>query len=386
VKLFDSSLYLLKGKMVILVDGLKNPKEGRKMPGVKSLHQESESNSKPTYIMGHYFECFSLLVGRCAHYFAVPLASRIHGGVLFSKAEENITLIDRLISFISSTFQRPFYMVADAYYAVKKLMIALKGQSHFLITRMRTNAVAWEYPPKDTEPKKRGRGRTYGYKILLRKLFLEPQLFKTITVPMYDEKKAIVDYLVINVLLRPFALKVRIVLVNHHARGKIILLSTDLSLSAVQIIRTYSLRYKIELSFKQGIHTLGTYAYHFWMKSMEKIKRCSSDQLVYVKNALYQSQVRRKLTAYENYVQMGLISQGLLIYLSLYQQSTVWKYFPSWFRTQNAEKFPSEWVVAASLRATFGEFLFNSTTRCIWKKFLVARILFDKKSFARIAA
>ena len=41
VKLFDSSLYLLKGKMVILVDGLKNPKEGRKMPGVKSLHQES---------------------------------------------------------------------------------------------------------------------------------------------------------------------------------------------------------------------------------------------------------------------------------------------------------------------------------------------------------
>ena len=35
---------------------------------------------------------------------------------------------------------------------------------------------------------------------------------------------------------------------------------------------------KIEVSFKQAIHTLGTYAYHFWMAEMTPIRRRSGDQ------------------------------------------------------------------------------------------------------------
>ena len=32
------------------------------MPAVKMLHQQSASNSKPEYIMGHSFQAISLLV------------------------------------------------------------------------------------------------------------------------------------------------------------------------------------------------------------------------------------------------------------------------------------------------------------------------------------
>ncbi|MEK6704932.1 MAG: hypothetical protein AABZ06_04020 [Bdellovibrionota bacterium] len=46
-------IYRFNGKPVLLGDGLKIPKRGRKMPGVKLLHQVSESNTKPEYIMGH---------------------------------------------------------------------------------------------------------------------------------------------------------------------------------------------------------------------------------------------------------------------------------------------------------------------------------------------
>src|SRR5882724_10247797 len=42
--LFRRCLVRVKGRPVVLVDGLKRPKEGRKMPGVKSLHQESRCN------------------------------------------------------------------------------------------------------------------------------------------------------------------------------------------------------------------------------------------------------------------------------------------------------------------------------------------------------
>ena len=41
------------GRQFVLADGLKRPKEGRKIPGVKSLHQDSRCNAKASFIMGH---------------------------------------------------------------------------------------------------------------------------------------------------------------------------------------------------------------------------------------------------------------------------------------------------------------------------------------------
>jgi hypothetical protein len=49
-------------RLVCIADGIKAPKEGKKMPAVKRLHQQSASNSKPEYIMGHSFQAISLLV------------------------------------------------------------------------------------------------------------------------------------------------------------------------------------------------------------------------------------------------------------------------------------------------------------------------------------
>lgn len=59
-----------------LADGIKAPKEGKRMPAVKHLHQHSASNAKPEFIMGHSLQALSLLVqapgGQVA---AVPLTS-----------------------------------------------------------------------------------------------------------------------------------------------------------------------------------------------------------------------------------------------------------------------------------------------------------------------
>src|ERR1035438_3605924 len=59
---------LAGSRLVCLADGIKAPKEGKQMPAVKMLHQQSASNSKPEYIMGHSFQAISLLVqGSCGH-------------------------------------------------------------------------------------------------------------------------------------------------------------------------------------------------------------------------------------------------------------------------------------------------------------------------------
>ena len=66
------------GRIVLLADGIKVPKTGKKMPGVKLLHQESDSNTKPEYIMGHSCQAVSLVVGAGISAFAVPLEAKAH--------------------------------------------------------------------------------------------------------------------------------------------------------------------------------------------------------------------------------------------------------------------------------------------------------------------
>jgi hypothetical protein len=53
------------GMPILIGDGVKQPKEGKKMPGVKRLHQESEDSSKAEYIFGHMFGVIGILVVVC---------------------------------------------------------------------------------------------------------------------------------------------------------------------------------------------------------------------------------------------------------------------------------------------------------------------------------
>ena len=84
------------GKPVLVGDGIKIAKAGRKMPGVKKLHQTSESNTKPAYIFGHSCQAVAVLTRALSSVLALPLACRIHEGVVFSNRDKR-TLLDKMI-------------------------------------------------------------------------------------------------------------------------------------------------------------------------------------------------------------------------------------------------------------------------------------------------
>ena len=67
----------VNGRCVLVGDGIKIPKCGRKMPAVKLLHQQSEANTKPEFITGHLLQAVSLLVQAASSFFAVA-ARRAH--------------------------------------------------------------------------------------------------------------------------------------------------------------------------------------------------------------------------------------------------------------------------------------------------------------------
>jgi hypothetical protein len=156
-----------------VLDGIKIPKRGKKMPGVKLLHQQSESSNKAEYIMGHSLQAVSVLVQAAHSVLAVPLAIRIHEGLVWSNRDRR-TLLDKMLSLLDIVaVPDPFYFVGDAYYAARKIANGLLEQNNHLITRVKSNAVAYApYVAQGTQ--KRGRPRLYGQKIALRTLLNDP--------------------------------------------------------------------------------------------------------------------------------------------------------------------------------------------------------------------
>lgn len=379
---------MVDGYRVFVADGLKAPKEGRKMPAVKSLHQESANNSKPPYIMGHSFQVIALLVeGIAGQCFAVPIMSRISEGVRFT-SEKKRSLLDKLAAWfveLADIINAPALLVADAYYASRKVIVPLLTNGHHLVSRLRKNAVAYlPLPPMPV--KRKGRPRIYGDKVKLHSFFNSPEKFISVRSPVYGEQNVTIRYLSVSLLWRPLGRLVQFVLVMHPVRGNIALLCTSLTMAPLTVIKLYGLRFKIEVSFKQALHTLGTYLYHFWMKTMQPLRRGDGDQNIADRPEKYRRDVKRKLGAYHRYVLLGCIAQGLLQHLAINYREDVWHTFRSWLRTMRKDLVPSEFVTAHALKSSLPDFLLSDDHDSELKKIILDNADHDKIPGLRMAA
>jgi len=244
----------VNGRPVLAGDGIKVAKAGRKMPAVKKLHQESESNNKPEYIFGHSCQAVAVLTQALSSVFALPLACRIHEGAVFSNRDHR-TLLDKMVLLLNSLgIQEPFYFVADAYYATGNIVRGLLAHGNHLITRVKSNSVAFfpATPPRPNRPRPKGRPAKYGKKIKVAALLKQTSQLQQAPSPVYGEKGVILKFRTADLLWRPVGILVRFVVVLHPLRGAILLMCTDLTLAPLDIIRIYGLRFKIEVSFQTG--------------------------------------------------------------------------------------------------------------------------------------
>ncbi len=354
------------------------------MPYVKKLHQESDSNTKPEYISGHSCQAVSILIEAGKSFFALPLISRICEGVVYTNRDKR-TLLDKIILVLNILeIKVPFYFIADAYYASAKIVLGLPNYAD-LITRARLNSVAY-YEPVVPLKKKKGRPKKYGEKVKLKSFFKKTKNMKKAMSPIYGDKDVEIQYLEVELLWRPVGKKVKFVIVIHPTRGKIILMTTDLKLDALKVIKLYSLRFKIEVSFKQSIHTVGTYLYHFWMKDMKPRKKNDGNKYLHRETKKYREKVERKIRSYHLHIQIGIIAQGLLQYLSVAFTEQVWENFGSWIKTIRPGVCPSEFVTSYALYNTLPKFLCDDIENTNLTKLIRENIDIKQKNFWLLVA
>lgn len=385
ILLYHPNLVRFNGKIVLPGDGIKVPKAGKKMPGVKRLHQTSESNTKPTYILGHSCQAAGILVRGMQSVVCIPLIARIHEGVVFSNRCKR-TLLDKMVEMLYSLkLGEEFYFVADAYYASKKIISPLLKQNCHLVSRVRSNAVAYLTAPKN-KARKRGRPREYGEKVKLKSLFEQDRLMQVIQSPVYGETDVQLRIWASTMLWRPVGVLVQFVAVDHPSRGKMILMSSDLALAPSQVIEIYGLRFKIEVSFKSALHVVGAFLYHFWMKDMTPITKKGKDQYMHHKPSSYRDAVKRKLDSYHRFIQLGLTAQGIMCVLATTVPELVMSAFGSYFRTIRPGIAPSEAMVAIALQNSLPHLFADSFSEPILTKFMLEKLDLQQTKAKGLAA
>ena len=367
---YFSGIVRINGRCVIAGDGIKIGKEGKKMPGVKWLHQPSESNSKAEHITGHSIQVVALLIKGLSTYFAVPLAGQIHEGLRLG-GEDTRTLLDKLFEMvIGLQVPEAFYLVLDRYYCSGKFMKQLISKNIHIVTMMKKSAVAY-LPVIKPEVRKRGRPSKYGKKIKLFSLFNQEQTWTKTTIA----SGVAIEYCCIELFWRPFGDVVLFVLTRHPTKGVAIIMSTDRTIPPVSLIMLYGLRFKIEVLFKQAVHQIGAFLYRFWIKSIPpRARKDRGDKNLEDFNARLQLRIAKKMHAYHVFILCGLISQGLLQYLSIHYYKSIWPSFGTWLRTIRDNTLPSEMVTALVMTRTYNDFLEDEQDMSIFKKFLVGKI------------
>ncbi len=355
----------LQEQLVYVGDGIKVAKEGRKMPGVKRLHQESQDVSKPEWIRGHYLGALALLLGAGEALFAVPIAVQLQDGLAGVTA---LTLVDKMAELCAQLMPKGSYAVLDAYFAAANVLKVFRRHDLHLISRVRSTTVG-QAPFSPLPNRRRGRPRKWGSAVKLKPLFQQVSTFPSQTLPLYGQT-VLVHYWSIQLYWDSPEHLVQFVLTQLPCGQQMILISSDLTLSPQAVIEAYGWRFKIEVSFRTLIHLLGGFGYRFWLKSMPTAAHWPTNLNLAAAPEAFRQQVARKVEAFERFVNLHALALGILQILALEQADCIWVQFPRWFRTLPQHGYPTEQVVRLTLQHLAPMIFASSKPSLLLPKFL----------------
>lgn len=334
------------GRLVILGDHTNVTKEGRRMPGVHTIHQASETQSKPTFFRGHEWGVLGLLIGSLAQPFCLPLSFRIHGGFrhiteeAFEAVKDQKALRLLMMAAELALFHgQSILLVLDAYFATGPVfraaaVIKLTASNlPFLsvLTRAKKSYVGVAPKADVNNPV------TFveGTRLKLYEVFSEyGYLFHEEKAVVYGREE-LVKLLTLD-LFWPSAGQILRFVFAKTSRGIIVLMTNDITMSAKAAVEWYCLRYRIETMFLMLKSVIGAFCYHFWTRSLARHSRKpkKNDTLIGPEPDELEK-CAETWGCYERFVTLGGIALGLLQLVSWRFGKEIWKGFHGFLRSRS---------------------------------------------------
>jgi hypothetical protein len=363
----ENVAFLVDNRIVLIGDHTKTPKDGRRIPAVTALHQESESASKPSFFRGHEWGVIALLISLGSKFFASPLKAEIHNDSDMNGSR--IVRIVRMAASIVESTQWNAYLVLDAYFAVGSTFDAIKSQMMriHVITRSKKSITAY-VPAEKPDKKKRGRPKLYGPKLKLMELFDSwNSLFSVDRLAVYG-KMELVKFLTLDLMWKPTKGMIRFFLFET-SKGRIILMTSDLNMPHTSAMKLYCHRVSIEVLFDVLKNILGGLKYHFWSKYIIPVSRRPKKGKQSLPSSSNPEKTQKTKLAIEKFVNIQIIILGFLQLLALKFPEQIFKISLCWLRTSSSE-IPSEFVTKLAVTN-----LIRSNLHCFGKDLITHFIL-----------
>lgn len=370
------------GRCVLLGDHTHVVKDGGRMPGVVSLRETSETQSKPAYFRGQCWGALGLLVGSLPGCFCLPLQLQIHLGFRHLGVEEvaekgaESSLAERVVQ-MALAFARghdcPSLLVLDAFFSTASVFrlarsvysVACRQPYLQILVRAKKNYVAY-FPAAPKPPHRCGPQPCYGDKIALLSGFDYPHLFDEVSAQIYGKTET-VRLMVAPLLWKPLGDWVLFIWAIT-SRGPIVLMGSDLTLAPVTALELYCARTRIETMFAMLKQLIGAFRFRFWAKKLPRhSRRPRANRDLKTPAPQHKPQVHACWYAYETFVLCAAIAQGLLQLIALRFGAQVWQHYPFYLRTQS-RALPSERTVKQVLAPLIIKQLVHLPTNRILQK------------------
>ena len=234
-KFFHTLKIKTRSVVFLLLDDTIIKKTGKKIPGCAWYKDHAQNLAN---VFGHQWVLAALFYKQAL----LPLASRLYhpkGAKGCGRFQTKVTLAKRILHGLRLPIPCKLYVLADSWYWSKELALTCRNYGYHMISQLKSNSVVW----------------LKGKRTPVAELASRTTAFREVSVFLYGKNKTlkIAKFTAVVKGLGPVA----VVIVKEKRKKVRYLVSTNFLLPALEVVKFYAHRWKIEQMIKDLKQRLG---------------------------------------------------------------------------------------------------------------------------------
>jgi SRSO17 transposase len=248
-KFFDTLKIQARSIVFLLLDDTIIEKTGKKIPGCAWYKDHAQNLAN---VFGHQWVLAALFYKQAL----LPLWSRLYhpqGTKGCGRFQTKVTLAKRMLQSLCLPMSCKLYVLADSWYWSKELALTCRKYGYHMISQLKSNSVVW----------------IQGTRTPVKELASRTSAFREVSVFLYGKNKTltIAKFIAVVKGLGPVA----VVIVKEKRKKTRYLVSTNFLLPALEVVKFYARRWKIEQMIKDLKQQLGLGDYQ--VRNLQAIQR-----------------------------------------------------------------------------------------------------------------